>query len=271
MQRTVVPSAFEQACKARSADLLEHGLMPEPADQPLLSAAAMLGDQIERLPKRAVVVFDESHVPRRKRRRKPAPFRQVAVLDSGGVDTSVAVVATVGPGGPTAAVTVEFLAYLGVEAIVSVGVAGDLSGSRPGATVFPVSASVAEDGTSARYGSRLTPSSGLLSALTAAVNEPSVVAVSTDTPFRHTEADIIRFRESARLIEMETATLFAVANHCGLAAGALLVSSDGYEDTEQGMRWTAGDQRQISPAVTAAVATAVEVLGGYPVRSDGSP
>ena len=252
-----------------SADLLEHGLMQEPADQPLLSAAAMLGDRIDPLPKRAVVVFDESHVPRRKRRRKPAPFRQIALLgSSSAIDTSVAVVATVGPGGPTAAVTVEFLAHLGVEAIVSVGVAGDLTGYGQGATVFPVSASVAEDGTSARYGDHLTASQDLLSALVDAVNEPPVVVVSTDTPLLHAEADIIRFRRWARLIEMETATLFAAANSCGLDAAALLVSSDGYRDTERGVEWVAGDQSQIGPAVTAAVSTAAEVLLGYPVRSD---
>lgn len=245
--------------------------MPEPADQPLLTPAAMLGDRVTPLPKRAVLVFDESHVPRRKRRRDPAPFRQVALVGAGpggGSGAGVAVVASVGPGGPTAAVTVEFLVHLGVEAIVSVGIAGDLTGDRSHATVFPVSASVAEHGPSTGYGPHRTPNPELLAALTGAVAETPAIAWSTDTPLRHTEADIIRFRASAGLIEMEVATLFAAAHRCDVAAGALLVTSDRYRNTDRGIVWSAGDPGQVRPAVDAAVGTAIEVLRRFPVPSD---
>ncbi|MEM7321484.1 MAG: hypothetical protein AAF531_00240 [Actinomycetota bacterium] len=244
--------------------------MAEPADRPVLSAAAMLGDRVLPLPARAVVVFDESHVPKRRRRRDPAPFRRIALAGS---DGDVAVVATVGPGGPTAAVTIEFLAHLGVSVVIAVGVAGDLHGvgntDRRGAGPLPVSAAVAEDGTSVRYGSHqpgatLDADARLVAALVEATGEAPVVAVSTDTPLRHGKADITRFRQSARLVEMETAALLAAGDRCAVRVGALLVPSDGYHTTDDGPVWSAADQKLVKPSVTVAVHTAIAVLAAEP-------
>lgn len=244
--------------------------MAEPGGPPLMTAAALLGDRVAPLPARAVLVFDESHVPKRRRRRTPAPFRQVALA---GPDGTVAVVAAVGPGGPTAAVTVEFLAHLGVSAVVAVGVAGDLTGDLAGSAGLSVSAAIAEDGTSVRYGScqpgtTLPADPRLSAALAEAAGRRPVVAVSTDTPLHHTEVDITRFRRSATLVEMETATLFAAGDRCGVRVGALLVPSDGYHTSDDGILWSSVDPKVVKPAVTAAVSTAVAVLAADPLERD---
>lgn len=239
--------------------------MNSPADRPVLSAAAMLGDRVPPLPARAVVVFDQAHVPKRKRRRSPAPFRQVAAAGPGG---EVAVVATVGPGGPTAAVTVEFLAHLGVRAAVAVGVAGDLTGEPDSPKMFPVGRAVAEEGTARRYGSGTTVNADpvVVAALAQATGRAPVAAVSTDTPLRHTAADIVRFRQSAQLVEMETAALFAAGHRCGVRMGALLVPSDAYRDVDGAITWSAADPATVAPTVLAAVQTAVAVLAAVPDR-----
>lgn len=253
--------------------------MPGQADQPLLSAAAMLGDGIASLPERVVLVFDESHMPKQpwrpwffdaRRSARSGPFRAVTNVEG---RYPVAVVAAVGPGAPTAAVSVEFLAHLGVRAMVSVGVAGDLLGDRSRAMVFSVSSSVAEDGTSGRYGSHTSPDHDLAKRLADKTGNAGATAVTTDTPLRHTTADISRFRKTAQLIEMETAALFSAAHHLGVAAGAFLVTSDGYQTTEQGITWSPGNQDIVKPAVTSAVSEAIDVLARYriPVENRDTP
>lgn len=231
--------------------------MQGPADRPLLTPAALLGDRIAPLPERSVLVYDEAHVPRRRRRKDPSPFRQVALAGDG----AVAVVAAIGPGAPTAAVTAEFLAHLGVRALVSVGIAGDLVGDRSCPTVFSVSTAVSAEATSVRYGAPPMADPALVAALARVSDHQPVASVTTDTPLRHTAQDISEFRRSADVIEMELAALFAASRVCGMACGALVVTSDSYNRAG----WRQGDPDLVRPAVDGAIAEAVDVLNRFDV------
>ncbi|MEM9713252.1 MAG: hypothetical protein AAGA17_13630 [Actinomycetota bacterium] len=218
-------------------------------DRPLMSVERLTGDA-ERLPERVVMVFDTSLVPRRGRRRRPDPFRGVAV---GRGNPEVAVVAARGPGAPTAAVTIELLAHLGAGAIVAVGAAGALT-DLPTGSVHVVGAAVSDDGTSAHYGSDLRPDGSLTAGLAAALDSETVTALTTDAPLTLTAADVARHRQAGDVVEMEAAAVFAAARRRSVRAGAVLVVSDHYGDDD----WYLGDP----PTVAAALSTAVSDVVG---------
>ena len=66
---------------------------------------------------------------------------------------------------------------------------------------------------------------------------------------------------SAEVIEMELAALFAASRVCGMACGALVVTSDSYDRNG----WRPGDPELVGPAVEAAIADAVAVLNRFDV------
>ncbi len=201
-----------------------------------------------------VLVYDQSLVPPRATKRhhrvRTHPFRRV-----GSLARSVDIVVAAGPGAPVAAITVEFLAAMGVRRIVTVGQAGLLNTNERSANdppandrspddrspcdLYVISRAESDEGTSLYYSKNLAADAGLTSKLSATLGGCLGVTLTTDVPFRHTPARLGSHRARADLVEMECAAVFSAAQHFGLAAGAVLVTSDVFGDTG----W-----RQLEPA-----------------------
>jgi DeoD family purine-nucleoside phosphorylase len=135
-----------------------------------------------------------------------------------------------GMGGPSAAIVLEELIELGARRIVRVGTCGALAdGLALGELVVPDGV-LAEDGTSRALGAGATlrPDAGLRAALQAAVpGARTGLVVSSDLFYDpDPERAPAWARAGALAVEMEAATLLAVAERRGVAAAIVLAVSD---------------------------------------------
>jgi uridine phosphorylase len=140
-----------------------------------------------------------------------------------------------GMGGPSAAIVIAELAELGARTLVRVGTCGGLDDGLALGELLIVSEAICEDGTSrALAGSaRVSPDAGLLARLRETEPTPpapptaSGPVVSTDLFYDTAPGTEERWRDGgARAVEMEAATLFALATRRGLRAAAILIVSD---------------------------------------------
>jgi DeoD family purine-nucleoside phosphorylase len=136
-----------------------------------------------------------------------------------------------GMGGPSAAIVISELAELGARLLVRVGTCGALDPALRLGDLVVVSESLADDGTSRALGAsgRLVPDPELARALChAATREARVgMAVSTDLFYDTSEDTVQRWAAAGAIaVEMETATLFALARRRSLRAASLLLVSD---------------------------------------------
>jgi DeoD family purine-nucleoside phosphorylase len=133
-----------------------------------------------------------------------------------------------GMGGPSAAIVVEELCDLGLEAAVRVGTCGALDGSLGLGDVIAADEVLATDGTSRALGAsaRIAPDAGLTAGLAARAGRAGLV-VSTDLFY---ERDASRARAwveaGAVAVEMEAATVLAVAARRAIRAACVLAVSD---------------------------------------------
>ena len=140
-----------------------------------------------------------------------------------------------GMGGPSAAIVVEELLDLGARTLIRIGTCGALgSGAVLGRLVVATEV-LGADGTSKALadGERLVPDLELTAALERAGAQP-VVAVSTDVFYErrpNVERDWVQ--SGAEVVEMEAATLLAVAARRGARAAVLLAVSDLLESGER--------------------------------------
>jgi uridine phosphorylase len=190
-----------------TADLAERVLLPGDPGRALLLAQALLAE-----PK----MFNHNR----------GLWGYTGVAQDGGPLT----VQSTGMGGPSAAIVIAELADLGAQRLLRVGTCGALDASLTLGELLIVAEAIAADGTSRALGAGDTTAadSRLLAALTAsAPAAPSGRVVSTDLfydspPGREQEW----LAAGARAVEMETATVFALATRRGLHAAALLIVSD---------------------------------------------
>jgi uridine phosphorylase len=136
-----------------------------------------------------------------------------------------------GMGGPSAAIVVSELVTLGATAFVRVGTCGALRPEVAPGDPLVVTEAICEDGTSRALsdGRRVAPSADLLARLvTAGAGDArQVVAVSTDLFYDRPAGERERWMAlGAGAVEMETATLLALAQRRGVRAGSLLVAAD---------------------------------------------
>jgi len=139
-----------------------------------------------------------------------------------------------GMGGPSAAIVLEELIGLGARRIVRVGTCGALTdGLALGSLVVPDGV-LAEDGTSRALGAdgTLRPDGELHSALRAAAPDAAAGLVVSSDLFYDPDPERARVwaRAGALAVEMEAATLLAVAARREVAAAIVLAVSDTVAD-----------------------------------------
>jgi len=137
-------------------------------------------------------------------------------------------------GGPAAAIVVEEMAARGVRDFIAFGACGSLHEDlHIGSVVLPTFA-VPDEGTSRHYGAprRPRPDPALLAALRATCARRGIRyrdggVWTTDAPYRESRAKARALsRKGVVAVEMEAASVYAVARHRGLRAASLMVVSD---------------------------------------------
>jgi uridine phosphorylase len=140
-------------------------------------------------------------------------------------------VQSTGMGGPSAAIVIAELADLGVHTLVRVGTCGALRSELGLGDLLVVTQALPFDGTSVVLapGQALLPDPGLLDALTAVTGDGGHLGLvaSTDLFYDGPSGERERWLAAgAMAVEMETATLFALAHRRRLRAASLLLVSD---------------------------------------------
>jgi DeoD family purine-nucleoside phosphorylase len=135
-----------------------------------------------------------------------------------------------GMGGPSAAIVISELAELGARRLLRVGTCGGLDSSLELGDLVIAEEALTGDGTSrALAGSeRVAASGALLAALEAAADgvARTGLVVSTDLFYDPARREEQWAAEGAIAVEMETATLFALAAGGALQAGSVLIVTD---------------------------------------------
>ncbi len=134
-------------------------------------------------------------------------------------------VQSTGMGGPSAAIVVEELIELGARRLVRIGTCGALVGGFELGELVAAREVIGADGASAALGAgeRLAGDPALTERLEA---RPATV-VTTDLFYDAREGSMEGWRQAgAEVVEMEAATLLALAARRGVAAAVLLAVSD---------------------------------------------
>jgi uridine phosphorylase len=152
------------------------------------------------------------------------------------LDGAPLTIQSTGMGGPSAAIVIAELADLGARTLVRVGTCGALDDTVSLGELLAVDHVLAQDGTSRALGAgaRIAADPDLVTALTAGTDggethsrPRAVTIVSTDLFYDTEPGTEERWRDAgAAAVEMEAATLFALAARRGLRAGALLIATD---------------------------------------------
>jgi DeoD family purine-nucleoside phosphorylase len=136
-----------------------------------------------------------------------------------------------GIGGPSAAIVIAELADLGAGRLLRVGTCGALNPALALGDLIVVTEAISADGTSRSLGAegRVSPDPDLVAALITAGGErvQSGPVVSTDLFYDGPAGEEREWIEAGAVaVEMETATLFALARRRHLRAACLLLVSD---------------------------------------------
>jgi len=134
-----------------------------------------------------------------------------------------------GMGGPSAAIVVSELIDLGARRLIRVGTCGALDADASLGELLVAQPALAADGTSQALGAGETASATpqLVSALSAAGASRTARIVSSDLFYEDRAGLEQRWRDAGAVaVEMESASLFALAAKRGVAAASLLIVSD---------------------------------------------
>jgi DeoD family purine-nucleoside phosphorylase len=136
-----------------------------------------------------------------------------------------------GMGGPSAAIVIAELADLGARTLLRVGTCGGLDASLALGDLLVATEALAADGTSRALGAgdRIAGDPDLVARLLDAAGPDGIHGpiVTSDLFYDSPEGAEAQWRaQGALAVEMETATLFALARRRGLSAGCALIVSD---------------------------------------------
>src|SRR2546421_1908034 len=144
-------------------------------------------------------------------------------------DGDVLTIQSTGMGGPSAAIVITELAQLGARRLLRVGTCGALDPALRLGDLVVVTEAIPDDGTSQALGaeSSVLPDQRLLDALLRAGEGEARAGPVASTDLFYDGPDHRGWAErGAMAVEMETATLFALARRRGLEAASLLLVSD---------------------------------------------
>ncbi|GAB6880231.1 nucleoside phosphorylase [Halorubrum gandharaense] len=139
-------------------------------------------------------------------------------------------ICSTGIGCPSAAIAVEELSRVGVETFIRCGTCGALQEGMEVGDMVVATGAAKEEGTSKRYEDAVYPAVPDFDVLTSLVNgaeangeEVHVGPIVSDDAFYNESDAFVEDWEDANLlaIEMEAATVFALARRKGLSAGAI--------------------------------------------------
>jgi uridine phosphorylase len=145
------------------------------------------------------------------------------------LDDEPLTIQSTGMGGPSAAIVIAELAELGAATALRVGTCGGLDEALELGELLVVSEAVCEDGTSRALQGKasVSPDPDLLARILGAGSARAGTVVSTDLFYDTPPGTEERWRDAgAMAVEMEAATLFALAARRQLRAGALLIVTD---------------------------------------------
>jgi uridine phosphorylase len=146
------------------------------------------------------------------------------------VDDRPLSIQSTGMGGPSAAIVIRELVELGARRLVRVGTCGALQPDLQLGQLIVATQALAADGTSRALGAgeRISAPGQLLAALIGADSQPvQGLVVSTDVFYEDRDGLEQSWRNAGALaVEMETATLYALAAKLGAQAASLLLVSD---------------------------------------------
>jgi DeoD family purine-nucleoside phosphorylase len=134
-----------------------------------------------------------------------------------------------GMGGPSAAIVVSELVTLGARRLLRLGTCGALDDSLELGDLLIATEAIPADGTSRALGAdeRVPASSDMVESLTRVGAGRPATVVSSDLFYDdRVGLETAWLTAGASAVEMEAATLFALAAKHGLPAGALLIVSD---------------------------------------------
>jgi uridine phosphorylase len=134
-----------------------------------------------------------------------------------------------GMGGPSAAIVISELVDLGAQRLIRVGTCGALQEDLALGELLIVTRAIATDGTSRALGAGdcIAPDAALTGALRSAGPDLAAGPVaSTDLFYEGRDEEESWRSAGARAVEMECATLFALAARRGVAAAAALIVTD---------------------------------------------
>ena len=153
-------------------------------------------------------------------------------------------ICSTGIGCPSAAIAVEELARVGVETFIRCGTCGALQEGMEIGDMVVANGAAKEEGTSKRYEDEVYPAvptydvlSALVDAAEANDEDVHVGPIVSDDAFYNESEEFVVDWEAANLlaIEMEAATVFALARRKGLRAGAICtVDGNLVEGTQKG-------------------------------------
>jgi uridine phosphorylase len=131
-----------------------------------------------------------------------------------------------GMGGPSAAIVITELAELGAKRLLRVGTCGALDPALGLGDLLVAASALSRDGTSRALGvaERSTPDPELFRALRADGPLKPVAMASVDLFYGADEREL--FETGVHALDMECATLFALAPKLELRAAAVLIASD---------------------------------------------
>jgi DeoD family purine-nucleoside phosphorylase len=141
----------------------------------------------------------------------------------------VVTVQATGMGGPSAAIVAEELIELGARTLIRIGTCGSLATELRLGQLAAVRDAIPYDGTSRALGAdgRVAADPELTQALIEAAGARPVTAVSTDLFYDPREGLHDGWRaQGAEAVEMEAATILAIARFRGLRAACLLAVTD---------------------------------------------
>ncbi len=155
-----------------------------------------------------------------------------------------------GQGGPEIAFLVEMLYALGARRFVNIGIAGGLGSNMNIGDFVVCDRAIRDEGTSHHYlepGQYAYPDPVLTARIAAGLDSAGITyrtgaTWTIDAVFRETVAEARHYAsEGALTVEMEAATLFAVAQVRGAEAASAFVISDVLLDAE----WVPPDRRSV--------------------------